>query len=56
MQPISIRCPHCGHPMEYWTENKIIYCPQCKEGIPVEPCAEPLDMAEEEAAEDDTGI
>ncbi len=59
MQPISIRCPYCGHLLEYWTENKTIHCPNCKKGIPVEPCAEPLDtesQVEEEATGNEFGI
>ncbi len=43
MQPIQISCPHCNHPLEYWTKNNYINCPKCKDSIPVEPCEEPLD-------------
>ena len=61
MTTINILCPHCGHQIEYWTKNDTIYCPECKKGIPVEPCTEDLNTevgagAEEGAAEDEAHV
>lgn len=57
MQPIQINCPHCNHPLEYWTKNNYINCPNCKDRIAVEPCEEPLDHEiEDELLEGDDAI
>ena len=44
MQPIPMKCPHCSHPMEYWTVEDYIFCSKCGGKITVEPCTEKLDM------------
>lgn len=40
METIKINCPHCEHPLEYWTRNNFINCPKCNGTIAVEPCKE----------------
>lgn len=47
MKTISINCPYCKHPMEYWTKRNYIECTKCNEKIDVEPCT-----VEEELEED----
>lgn len=48
MEFININCPECNSPIEYWTRNNSIECPQCKNNIAVEPCEIEEDIIEGE--------